>query len=154
VPEVPHAQLRLNGVHVAEAALLPGDGYDNCVKPFRTIEDVHVTLAVLAYLLRESRARRWPPAFTGEVVAAIGLLQQIAQDDVGAAATHVALAGALRVAHRLYSEVSALWAAVPDDPAAQRWQRDLPLFEVAGAARAQRAARAWERLSGDPAAGR
>jgi alkylation response protein AidB-like acyl-CoA dehydrogenase len=153
VPEVPHAQLRFDGVKLAATALLAGDGYDTCVKPFRTIEDVHVTLAVLAYLLREGRARRWPHAFVEELVAAIGALLQIAQGDANAAATHVALAGALRIAQRLYGEASALWAAV-SDPAARRWQRDLPLFEVAGAARSQRAARAWERLGGASSAGR
>jgi len=58
----------------------------------------------------------------------------------------VALAGALRIAHRLYAEASGLWAVTGDEPAAQRWQRDAPLFEVAGAAREQRALRAWQRL--------
>lgn len=154
VPEVPHAQLQLHGVRVNGHALLPGDGYDACVKPFRTIEDVHVTLAVLAYLLREGLARRWPPAIVEEVVAAIGLLLRIAMDDANAATTHVALAGALRIAHRLYGEASAIWATPGDDPAAQRWQRDALLFDVASSARTQRAARAWERLGGDSAAGR
>jgi alkylation response protein AidB-like acyl-CoA dehydrogenase len=151
VPEVPHAQVQLHDVRLPEAALLPGDGYSACVKPFRTIEDAHVTLAVLAYLLREGRTRRWPHAFVEELAAAIGALLQIAHGDANAAATHVALAGALRIAQRLYGEASALWAGTADDAAARRWQRDRPLFEVAGAARAQRAVRAWERL-GLPAA--
>jgi len=146
VPEVPHAQVLLRDVRVGADALLPHDGYDAYVKPFRTIEDVHVTLAVLAYLLREGRARRWPDAFNEQTVAAIALLMQLARDDASAATTHVALAGALRIAHRLYADASAQWAAVADDPAAQRWQRDAALFEVAGTVREQRAARAWERL--------
>jgi alkylation response protein AidB-like acyl-CoA dehydrogenase len=146
VPEVPHAQVRMRGVRVSASALLPHDGYDAYVKPFRTIEDLHVTLAVLAYLLREARARHWPAAFNEQLVAALSLLLQLAEEDVNAASTHVTLAGALHVAQRLYAEASALWAAAGDDPAAQRWQRDMPLFEVAGAAREQRAARAWERL--------
>ena len=146
VPEVPHAQVLMHDVRVRADALLPRDGYDGYVKPFRTIEDLHVTLAVLAYLLREGRVRRWPPAFNEQVVAAISVLVQLAREDAGAASTHVALAGALRIAHRLYADASLLWAASGDDAAAQRWQRDAPLFEVAGAAREQRAARAWERL--------
>lgn len=146
VPEVPHAQVQLQGVRVGAAALLPQDGYDACVKPFRTIEDVHVTLAVLAYLLREARARGWPAAFSEELVAALTLLLQLAADDPQAASTHIALAGALRLAHHLYAEAAALWASAVDDPAARRWQRDAALFDVAGAAREARAARAWERL--------
>jgi len=58
VPEVPHARVQLDAVRVDAAALLPGDGYERYVKPFRTLEDAHVTLAVLAYLLRETRQRR------------------------------------------------------------------------------------------------
>jgi len=146
VPEVPHAQMQLTDVRVGADALLPHDGYDAYVKPFRTIEDAYVTLAVLAYLLREGRARRWPDAFNEQIVAAIALLMLLACEDASAATTHVALAGALRIAHRLYADASALWAAVADDPAAHRWQRDAALFEVASTAREQRAARAWERL--------
>ena len=146
VPEVPHAQLLMHDVRVSAAALLPHDGYDAYVKPFRTIEDLHVTLAVLAYLLREARARRWPAAFSEQLVAALSLLSQLAGEDSSAASTHIALAGALRIAHRLYANALPLWATAGDDPAAQRWQRDAALFEVAGSAREQRAERAWERL--------
>jgi hypothetical protein len=146
VPEVPHARVRLDGVRVAAEALLPGDGYDAYVKPFRTIEDAHVTLAVLAYLLREARVRGWAPDFAERVVATLVALADIAAAPPDAPATHVALAGALHVAHALYGEAGARWAATPEDPAARRWQRDSGLFSVAGAARTQRAVRAWERL--------
>jgi hypothetical protein len=40
--------------------LLPGDGYDRYLKPFRSIEDIHIQAATLAWVLREARARRWP----------------------------------------------------------------------------------------------
>ena len=96
VPEVPHARVQLDAVRVDAAALLPGDGYERYVKPFRTIEDAHVTLAVLAYLLREARAAR----------LARGLCRAAVRRDGGAGrpgrrrtadapATHVVLAGAL-----------------------------------------------------------
>jgi acyl-CoA dehydrogenase len=146
VPEVPHAQVAMHDVRVGADALLRGDGYDAYVKPFRTIEDLHVTLAVLAYLLREGRGRGWPAAFNEQVVAALSLLLQLAQDDTRAASTHLVLAGALRFAQRLYADASSLWASAGADPAGQRWQRDAPLFDVAGSAREQRAARAWERF--------
>lgn len=146
VPEVPHAEVLLQGLQLPADALLPGDGYDSCVKPFRTLEDLHVTLAVLAYLLREARARQWPAAFAEQVVATLALLSALAAEDLRSASTHVALAGALHVAHRLYAEVQALWSAAADDEAARRWQRDAALFEVAGSARRQRAQRAWQRL--------
>lgn len=146
VPEVPHARVALDRVHVAADALLPGDGYDDCVKPFRTIEDTFVTIAVLAYLLREARARGWQQAFAERCVAALVALADVAASPVGAPATHVALAGALQFALALYTDAGAHWAKAPGDAAAGRWQRDLGLFSVAAAAREQRAARAWQRL--------
>ena len=150
VPEVPHARVQLDAVQVDAAALLPGDGYERYVKPFRTIEDAHVTLAVLAYLLRETRARSWPLAFAERLCAAMALLSEVAESPADAPATHVVLAGALAQAHALYAEAGTLWAQTGDDPAAQRWQRDVVLFGVAGSARSQRAARAWERLQEGP----
>jgi hypothetical protein len=153
VPEVPHAQVLMHDVRVSAGALLPHDGYDAYVKPFRTIEDLHVTLAVLAYLLREGRARRWPATFNEEVVAALTLLAHLAGEDSRAPSTHIVLAGALRIAHRLFADALPLWAAAGDDPAARRWQRDAALFEVAGSAREQRAERAWQRLSAAQLAG-
>jgi len=146
VPEVPHARVQLDAVRIDATALLPGDGYERYVKPFRTIEDTHVTLAVLAYLLRETRARGWPSAFAERLCAAMAALSVVAESAADAPATHVVLAGALAQAHALYAEAGSLWAQAGDDPAAQRWQRDAALFGVAGSARSQRAARAWERL--------
>ncbi|MEK8050520.1 acyl-CoA dehydrogenase family protein [Ideonella sp. DXS22W] len=148
VPEVPHATLRMDSVHLPAEALLPGDGYARYVKPFRTLEDLHVTLAVLAYLLREARARAWPEAFREQLAAVMALLATLAGEDVQAPATHVALAGALHLAHASYVQAQPLWAAAGEgDEAAQRWQRDAALFAVAGAARQQRAATAWQRLA-------
>lgn len=146
VPEVPHARVRLDAVRVQASALLPGDGYASYVKPFRTLEDTHVTLAVLAYLLRESRARLWPASFAERSCAVMTVLAEVASAPADAPATHVVLAGALALARSLYAEAGALWAATPGDPAAHRWLRDAPLFDVASTARGQRAARAWERL--------
>jgi acyl-CoA dehydrogenase len=39
VPEVPHARIQLQDVAIEASSLLPGDGYDTYVKPFRTLED-------------------------------------------------------------------------------------------------------------------
>ena len=146
VPEVPHARVQLQGVRVDTAALLPGDGYARYVKPFRTVEDIHVTLAVLAYLLREARHRGWPQDFSERTTALLVAFAELATASADAATTHVALAGASSWAQRLYADASALWARTPDDAASLRWARDAALFKVAGTARELRSARAWQRL--------
>jgi hypothetical protein len=146
VPEVPHARVKLDGARVALAALLAGDGYDDYVKPFRTVEDVHVALAAIAYLVREARDRGWPQPFVAEASAAIVALAEIAASPAAAAATHIALAGVLEWAHRLYGAATEFWAGAVDD-AATRWQRDAPLFNVAAQARRARLAKAWQTLA-------
>lgn len=145
VPEVAHAQVTLDDVRLPASALLPGDAYESCVKPFRTIEDTYVTAGVLAYLLREARARAWPATLRERLVAVLATLASLATAP-NDPATHVALEGALQWIHQLYEEAGALWATAADEAAA-RWQRDSGLFKVAGTARVLRAARAWERLA-------
>lgn len=49
----------------AFAEVLPGDGYDDYIKPFRTLEDVHVHLALGAFLLGDS-APHWERVEPGE----------------------------------------------------------------------------------------
>ncbi len=118
VPEVPHARVQLDAVKVDADALLPGDGYERYVKPFRSLEDAHVTLAVLAYLLREARQRGWPTGFAERLCATLAVLCDLAAAPADAPVTHVVLAGALAQAHALYAEAGTLWAAAGDDPAA------------------------------------
>jgi len=147
VPEAPHGELALRGVALPADALLPGDGWEDHGKPFRTLEDTLVTAAALAYLLREARARAWPGALVERGLAALLSLQAVAALPPQAASTHVALAGALAAAQALFQDAGALWAATPDDAASQRWQRDAAVLGLARATQAQRLARAWERLA-------
>ncbi len=146
VPEVPHAQLRFEAVRLADDALLPGDGYDDYVKRFRTVEDLHVNAAVVAYLVREARRRGWLPAWIERAAALLHGLRAIAGEDANAPASHIALAGALAQGTNLLGEAETFWNAAGDDPAVARWRRDRELLEVAGSARTQRTARAWARL--------
>lgn len=147
VPEVAHARITLRDVRVPAALLLPDDGYDRYVKPFRTIEDIHVNVALLAWLLREARVRGWPAAFAERIAAALAALARADAMDPASPACHVVLAGALAWVHGVYQDASALWASADGDPAAARWARDAKLFGVASGARELRALRAWERLA-------
>jgi acyl-CoA dehydrogenase len=148
VPEVPHAEVELAGVPQPASEVLPGDGWDTIVKPFRTVEDVHVTAAILAYALACGRRRRWPRDWSERSLSVLGALQDAAGRDPSAAGTHLLLAGTLALAHALLGEAGRRMADGPADDEAARWARDAALLGVAGGARAQRAARAWERVEG------
>ncbi len=147
VPEVPHARITLENVRVPAHSLLPGDGYDLYVKPFRTIEDTHINAALLAWLLREARVRGWPTAFAERAAATLAALERVSRMEPSAPACHIVLTGALSLARQVYDEAGPLWAASGDAPAAERWQRDTALFGLGSQAGALRAQRAWERLA-------
>lgn len=160
VPEIPHAEVELAGVAVAEADVLPGDGYDAYLKPFRTIEDLHVHAALAGYLLGVTRRRGLPRELAERVLVLAAAARALAAADPAAAATHAALAGVIDLAQRLVAELEPAWEAAArgddgGDGAAEwaRWQRDRGLLRVAGNARAARRARAWEILDGTTGAG-
>lgn len=150
VPEIPHARPTFEAVRLEAGALLDGDGYARYVKPFRTIEDLHVHAAVLAYLVRESRRFDWPHAWTERALSTLLAFAAIAALDPAAAATHLALAGAMAQGEVLVHEAEAWWMQAPDRAAAARWQRDRALLGLAAKPRQARTAKAWERIAQPP----
>ncbi len=149
VPEIPHARLHFDATPVAPGQVLPGDGYADYVRPFRTIEDVHVTAAVGAWLLRVARAHDWPSPAIAELHALLLTLRAIAAEDASAPATHVALAGALDLFHGWLSRHARQWERTPAD-LRDAWQRDGQLLQVAASARGARIEAAWTQLAAGP----
>src|SRR6185369_16338873 len=135
VPEVPHAQLQFENLKVKETEILPGDGYDEYVKPFRTVEDIHVQAAVLSYLMREGQRLAWPQGWLERLSALLAAMGKISDMPAAHAETHVALAGALAIGGGLIGETEEFWTRSAADPAALRWRRDRELLNVAGGAR-------------------
>ena len=63
MPELPTARMQLDGVQLKVDALLPGDGWQAYAKPFSILEELYVSAALLAYLLREGRSKSWPVSY-------------------------------------------------------------------------------------------
>lgn len=145
VPELPHASVSFSGVLVEESALLPGDGYERYVKPFRSIEDIHVELALLGHMLRQTRAMPGSEPLQARLLGQIALLRTIAAMPPEDAATHLLLAGNRQVFEELLAALEAAWQAGNPEFHAL-WTRDRALLAVAGTARAARTAKAWEQL--------
>lgn len=146
VPEVPHARLQFENLRISEGDILPGDGYELYVKPFRTVEDIHVQAAILAYLMREAQRLSWPEHWIERLAALLAALSTLSNMPASHAETHIGLAGALTISAGLIEECEAFWLKAAADPAALRWRRDKELLTVAGKARELRAKRAWEKL--------
>jgi acyl-CoA dehydrogenase len=146
IPEIPHAELRFEAVLVSEEAILPGDGYARYIRPFRTVEDIHVNGALFAYLIGEARRHGFAQSWIERLSAGIAALRGLAQSDPDSPAVHIALAGVFRTYAAWMSEFEALWAK-GESPAHARWERDRLLLGVAESARISRLEKAWERLS-------
>jgi len=137
VPEIPHARLVLEDVAVRPEEILEGDGYADYLKPFRTVEDLHVEAAALAHLARLGLLRGV------ELAALLTTLHALADEDPKHPAVHLALAGVQRQRGQLLAAADR--SALPEDVRA-RLDRDAPLFGVASKARAARERAAWARL--------
>jgi hypothetical protein len=144
-PEIAHARLTLRGVQVAADELLEGDGYDDVLKPFRTIEDTHVVAAALGWAIGVGQPSGWERGWSERAVATIVALRGIGQAPPSAPGTHVALAGAMEQARALLTDAD--WSRAPDATRV-RWERDRPLLDVAQRVRAARLEAAWRALGG------
>lgn len=145
--EVPAASLRLDRVAIEPAERLPGDGYATYVKPFRTIEDLHVNAALLAWHLQVARRAGWPRGLIERMVASLAAIHALADASPSSPSVHVALAGVLAEIARLLGELEPHWPTADADSRA-RWQRDRAVLALAGQARARRLDAAWQRLAG------
>jgi acyl-CoA dehydrogenase len=144
-PEVGHDEVELTAVAVAAGDVYPGDGFARYVRPFRTIEDIHVVAAVHAYLIREIRLHGLPRGLTERLAACLAALRALAAEDPSAPETHVALAGLLELSRGPIEELDRIWSKT-ESPAHARWERDRLVLSVASNVREQRRERAWERL--------
>ena len=109
----------------------------------RTIEDIHVYLAAIAYILKLARR---VPGTTAQLAAVAASLAALADEPPLAPSTHVALEGALQLGRQAIEALD-LGAAPPgcDDERA-RFERDRPLLRVAEKVRGLRFASACEAL--------
>ncbi|BDT93306.1 hypothetical protein IFM12275_32820 [Nocardia sputorum] len=138
-PEVPHASVVLTDV---PALVLPGDGYLDYLKPFRTIEDIHVLAATLGWLVRVARSSAWPRESLQRLLTLVAAVRGLDIDAPTSPGVHVALGGVFASFAALATELEPLWQTA--DPATrQRWERDRPLLATAGRVREQRLVAAW-----------
>jgi hypothetical protein len=147
VPEVPHTSVLLDAVEVLEGERLPGDGYLDYVKPFRTIEDIHVVGATLGYLVGLARRTRSSATLIAELSADLVALDGLRGRPALDPRVHVALHGVYQRVTRLVGseDFARLLDGAPEDER-ERWERDRALLQVASKAREARFQRAMTEL--------
>jgi alkylation response protein AidB-like acyl-CoA dehydrogenase len=148
VPEISHAAVAFTDVAVSEADLLPGDGYTDYIRPFRTIEDLHVSAAVLGYLFRNACQYGWDRSIRGSILGRIVSVRCLAASRPDAPAVHIVMGDALNRIKELFERLEPLWETV-GGTAKQAWDRDKALMNIADKARAMRLQSAWN-FYGEP----
>ncbi len=137
VPEITHAKIRFDAVRVHRNAVLAGDGYLQYLKPFRTIEDIHVHGAVVGYLLATARRAHWLPVHTQRLLALVLALAGLSKGNYLSPAKHLALDGIFEQFAAAIAGFESSWSMV--DPAVtERWNRDRGLLLIAHHARTLR----------------
>ncbi|MGI9292693.1 MAG: acyl-CoA dehydrogenase family protein, partial [Pseudomonadales bacterium] len=153
VPEISHCRIRLQQVPVRSEHILPGDGYARYVKPFRTIEDMHVFGAVIGYLLRLSRDYQWAEESRDALLVLATTALDISQWPTDQAVTHLTLAGLISQFNQWLTTSEPHWQTAPAE-ISEAWRRDVPLLDIADAARAKRRDNAWRYYSAGGEAGK
>jgi alkylation response protein AidB-like acyl-CoA dehydrogenase len=146
LPELGHAVVTLRGVAVAVEEVVEGDAYLQAVKPFRTVEDLHVAAGLVAFTLGVGVRSGWPRPALERSLALLAAARDLAVAPPAAPGTHLCLAGWLDAVRSARAEDEPLWQRV-DTALAAAWHRDTAR-EVAAEARERRRERAWERVLG------
>lgn len=143
VKEISHGRLHFKDVALKESQILKGDGYNEYIKPFRTIEDIHVFGAILGYLFRVASIFDWPKNINEGLLSLITTIKSLAVCNPLSKEVHIVLAGVFRQLSDLLDRADPYWDKVDKDTRAI-WERDRALLNVAGRAREKRLASAWE----------
>lgn len=146
MPDISHGRLHLEH---ANCELLAGDGWDAYVKPFRSIEDLHVLAAVGAWLYGVGQESGWPQDLLLRLLALLAGCAEVSRLNPGAATSHVLLGGLFAQFSALKSELEVALQAGPPAWAAL-WQRDQNLLEIARSARVKRLDKALAGLAVSP----
>ncbi|MEK1835049.1 MAG: acyl-CoA dehydrogenase family protein [Pseudomonas sp.] len=138
MPDIGHGRLFLDN---ALCELLAGDGWDAYVKPFRTLEDIYVLSAMIAWLFGVGQDSDWPQTLQLRLLALLAGCAEVSRQAPNNPAGHVLLGGLFAQFDGLKAEVNQALADGPPQWAAM-WQRDQTVMDLAAGARGKRLAKA------------
>ncbi|MCY1364265.1 hypothetical protein D9M69_510620 [compost metagenome] len=115
------------------------------MKPFRSIEDLHVLSALCAWLLGVGRDCAWPQALQLRLLALLTGAAEVSRQCATASAMHLLLAALFAEFKALKPELDTAFAAGPTEWATL-WQRDQGVLDIASGPRAKRLEKALAAL--------
>jgi acyl-CoA dehydrogenase len=147
VPEISHCELIFTDVNICESDLLPGDGYTDYIKPFRTIEDLHISAGILGYLFKNACIYDWGTDVKESILGRIASVRNLALNNPGAPAVHIVTGDLLKQIKKLLKRLEPFWEKV-GGKAKKDWDRDKILMNIADKARIRRSQTAWKFYEG------
>jgi hypothetical protein len=142
IPDISHSRLHLDN---AACDLLAGDGWDAYLKPFRSLEDLYVLSALVAWLYRVGQQQHWPRSLQLRLLGLLGGCAEGTRQCPDAATSHLLLGGLFEQFEALQDDLGVALAS--GEPAsAQMWQRDRGVLTLAASARQQRLDKALQTL--------
>ena len=142
LPEISHGIVKFSDVEVSGSDILPEDGYLSYIKPFRTIEDLHVLASILGYLLRVASLFDWPNNVKEQMIALLLAIRTTSMADFRTAEIHIATGGVTESFNCLLSNIEEYWNLV-DHETQNTWKRDRTVLNIAQTARQKRLVNAW-----------
>ena len=133
--DIPHCAVQFNQ---ASGQALPGDGWQDYSKPFRTLEDAHVLAAMCAWLYGQSLLDHWPQPLQLQLIAVLAALKETLQQPSREASSHLLLAAALAQFAGLQAPINQALQQCSSRATTQVWQRDKAVLDIASSARTRR----------------
>lgn len=146
IPEISHGKLELQNVRISSSQILPGDGYTDYVKPFRTLEDIHVTSAILGYMFRTGCVFNWPQHITSQILSILSGIKSISLDNPLDNTLHILLGGISSLFESFVISLEPYWK-LTDSKTESQWNRDKKLLTIASNAREKRLLSAWNYIN-------
>lgn len=145
VPDIAHGKVKFSDVLIKDEDILPGDGYLNYVKAFRSVEDVHVLAAITAYRLGEAIQGHWPEQLITAHLPVILGLHTLVEMELSKPAAHIGLA-AVRSQFDELLRLTDKHFSLSNPQAFSDWNRDKVLLNVAQQAHQRRTDSAWQKM--------
>ncbi len=122
--------------------MLPGDGYSDYIKPFRTVEDLHISAGVLGYLFKTACCYDWGTDIKERILGCIASVRNLVLNNPASPWVHIVTGDVLKQIKELFTHLEPLWETVGGQ-IKDAWDRDKILMTIADKARNIRLKTAW-----------
>ncbi len=144
IPEISHGLITFDNVIVDLSQILPEDGYEDYIKPFRTIEDICIYAGLLGYLFKAACKFYWSQKIKEQILFLLTGIRSLSFSDFKDPVVHITLGGFECQLNSLINELSQYWNK--EDKEHIRWHRDHIILNIAGNIKSKRLAAAWQNI--------